>query len=228
MASILRTGASLLLCLGCASNALAQSYCPDGTQLTPCIQAKQDNPYRVYQISIYGPAVCDDEILRAGNSWYYANSAFSPLQDAVYYEGQYRVAGTPQYQILFNTAAEMGIYGSDNGVTFYGSSTGTYTRPDGVRVPLVNDADTVLNYDKWANGVLECDDATYLKADGVTTTKYDLARTMAHEMGHWAGFNHNTDTRCATYKTAQYKVWGTLCSAETTTVNTTYGPGTRM
>lgn len=119
-------------------------------------------------------------------------------------------------QIVFNTAAEMGSYGTDNAVTFYGDSVGSWQRPDGVTIPVVNDADIVVNNDKYASGEIECVPTVY-------TIKYDLTRTMAHEFGHVVGLNHNTQTACATYRYGQKIAFGTLCTPEKDAAKTLYG-----
>lgn len=110
----------------------------------------------------------------------------------------------------------MGIYGSANAVTFYGDSVAGWTRPDGVIIPVVNDADIVVNNDKWASGEIECSPTVY-------TTKYDLTRTMAHEFGHAVGLNHNTQTACATYRYGQKTAFSSLCVPEKDAAKTLYG-----
>jgi len=110
----------------------------------------------------------------------------------------------------------MGIYGSGNAVTFYGNSVGSWTRPDGTAVPVVNDADIVVNEDRYASGTIECSATVY-------SNKYDLTRTMAHEFGHAVGLNHNTNTACATYKVAQMIAFSSLCTPEKDAARTIYG-----
>ena len=83
-------------------------------------------------------------------------------------------------------------------------------------IPVVDDADIVVNKDKYASGTIECSPTAY-------TTKYDLTRTMAHEFGHAVGLNHNTNTACATYKYGQMVVFGSLCTPEKEAAKTMYG-----
>lgn len=196
------------------SQSAAAQYCADPTA-NPCLQAKQQNPLNAYVISVYGPSACDDEINTAATTWTAAGSKFE-LADYSYSGDYYRVVGTSGFQILFNTASEMGAYGVDNAVTYYGRSVAGWTRSDGVVIPVVDDADTIVNLDRYNAGTIECSPTVY-------TTKYDLTRTMAHEFGHAVGLNHNTITACATYKQGQYVAFSTLCPAEKTASVTLYG-----
>lgn len=109
-----------------------------------------------------------------------------------------------------------GVDGMHNAVAFYGDSVGGWKRPDGVTIPIVNDADIVVNYDKYASGEIECTPTTY-------TTKYDLTRTLAHEFGHVVGLNHNAQTACATYRYGQRIAFGSLCTPEKEAAKTLYG-----
>lgn len=182
------------------------------------MQAKQQAANNPYQISIYAPAECDDEINAAALAWTNDGSNFG-LEDFSYYGSNYVTAGAQSgFQIVFNTSAEMGIYGADNAVQFYGNSVGSWTRPDGVVIPVVNDSDIVVNNDKYVSGTIECSPTVY-------TTKYDLTRTMAHEFGHSVGLNHNTNTACATYKLAQKTAFSSLCTPEKDAAKTLYGVG---
>ena len=83
-------------------------------------------------------------------------------------------------------------------------------------IPVVSDADTIINSDKYWSYTFECDDATY-------TTKYDMARTVAHEIGHWVALNHSTNTACATYQIGQMKPFVSLCAAEISAAKSLYG-----
>lgn len=209
---------SVLLITALPTQALAQA-CADPTP-APCIQAKQQSPTQAYQISVYAPGDCDDEIRSAAGTWTAAGSRFS-LEDFSYDDSNYVTAGAKTgIQIVFNTRAEMGIYGADNGVTFYpSSSVGSWRRPDGVYVPVVNDADIVINRDKWAAGTIECSSTVY----AASAQKYDLTRTMAHELGHAVGLNHNQMTACATYRQGQYTPFSSLCNEEEQAAITMYG-----
>jgi hypothetical protein len=210
----IRIPVGILVITAMPTQALAQ-YCADGTA-SPCMQAKQQYSTNQYQISTYAPAECDYEIITAAVAWTNAGSYFA-LEDYSYFGYKYVTPGAePGFQIVFNTSAEMGTYGSANAVTFYGDSVGSWPRPDGVVIPIVNDGDIVVNRDKWADGTIECSELVY-------TNKYDLTRTMAHEFGHTVGLNHNTNRACATYMYGQMVAFGSLCTPEVDAAKAMYG-----
>ena len=200
----------VLVCVATPVQAVAQ-YCADPTA-NPCMQARMQGPSNAYMISVYGRAECDDEIINAAAAWNGAGSQFN-LQDYSYYGQEFLVKGTNGVQIVFNTAAQMGR--TDNAVTYYGDSVAGWRRDDGVNIPVVNDADIVVNSDKIAANTIECSATNY-------TDRYDLKRTMAHEFGHVVGLNHNTNLACATYQVGQKKPFSTLCDPEKSAAVTLY------
>lgn len=105
-----------------------------------------------------------------------------------------------------------------NAQTTRGAVTGTFRRPDGQSIYLTNDADIVVNQDRYMYGYSECGDAA------PTSTQRDMARTIAHEVGHVLGQNHIYDKACATYEIAQPGVafYG-LCTTEQNAAKQIYG-----
>lgn len=182
---------------------------------TPCYQAKQDNPNRQYQLAMESPYACDDETRTGADAWANAGSKFNPTWNTTFYYGK-RVPGTPGYQITFQPNADFYNSGA-NAETHYGSSVGSVTI-GGKTIPVVNDADVMVNSDSWASGKFECE------AAAPTSTQYDLARTIAHEFGHVAGMYHLTSSACATYQYGQPGVaFSSLCSTEKSGAVTLYG-----
>ena len=198
-----------------ATPAAAQStYCPSTTS-TSCLQAKQNVNSRNYQIGFDNPIACDDEIQSAANLWRNAGSRFSTQQDAEYWYGK-RVPGTNKYQVTFQPGAD--FYNSGAlAETPYGNSVAGYNI-DGKTIPVVDDADIMVNSDKWAAGSFDCGSAA------PTSNEYDLGRIVAHEFGHLTGQAHVSAPACATYTYGQKGVAiGALCTTEVSALRRLYG-----
>ena len=198
-----------------ATPAMAQStYCPTVTS-TPCLQAKQNVNSRTFQIGFENPVTCDDEIITAAAVWTSGGSKFSTTKDSAYWSGK-RVAGTPKYQITFQPGAD--FYNTTAlAETPYGNSVAGFAI-DGKTIPVVDDADILVNSDKWAAGTIEC------ASSAPTASQYDLAALLAHEFGHLTGQNHVTVTTCATYTYGQPgKAYYGVCAAEKSALVRLYG-----
>jgi hypothetical protein len=194
----------------------AAQYCPTVTS-TPCLQAKQNANTRNYQIGYENPYQCDDEIDTAASAWNAAGSRFRAYKDPDFWYG-YRVAGTTKYQVTFEPTSH--FYNSTAlAETPYGRSVASFYI-DGRNIPVVDDADIMVNSDKWASGSFDCDSVA------TSGNKFDMAEIVAHEFGHLVGQNHVNVTTCVTYQYGQYNVsYDGLCTAEKNAAVRLYGAG---
>ena len=178
--------------------------------------AKLDTPNQQYQLAWESPPMCDDETHNAITLWSNAGSKFNaPRWIYDYWYGK-QVKGSFRIQTTFQPGTDMYTAGRV-AETRYGNSVGSFTI-GGKVIPVVDDADIVVNNDYWANNTLECGDTA------PAYNQFDGGRIIAHEAGHVIGQDHLTSTACALYTYAQYAVaMGPLCTTEKNGIVALYG-----
>ena len=170
-----------------------------------------------WQLALESPAACDGETGSGIDAWYHAGgSKFETPLNGEFFRGKQR-PGVPGIQVTFQPGSELA---SPNrvGETRYGRVVGSVT-VQGQNIPIVDDADIVVNSDYWASGTLDCD------AAATAYNQFDFAKVIGHEMGHVVGMSELYDSSCLLYYTALYGVaLGSVCSTEASGAYQLYRP----